>query len=57
MGFIRHEPNAYYKKKCSFENQNYTYAIGSGYSLKSCSPAEIFSALPDNLKLINILIM
>jgi hypothetical protein len=39
------------KTAAYFEKATVYHSHGSGYSLKSCSPAELFAALPDNPKL------
>lgn len=39
------------KTAAYFEKATVYHSHGSGYSLKSCSPAELFAALPDNSKL------
>lgn len=39
------------KTAAYFEKATVYHSHGSGYSLKSCSPAVLFAALPDNSKL------
>ena len=39
------------KTAANLEKATVYHSHGSGYSLKSCSPAELFAALPDNSKL------
>ena len=39
------------KTAANLEKATVYHSHGSGYSLKSCSPAELFAALPNDLKL------
>jgi hypothetical protein len=50
MGFKRHIYQKSIKKEGSFvySKTTFKHSIGSSYSLKSCSSAELFSASLDN---------
>ena len=50
MSFVRHITNRMGIKK-EARNQTSFHSIGLGYSLWSCSPAELHYASPNNVKL------
>lgn len=52
MSFLRHETESISMQK-EAGNPAPHYAIGSGYSLLSCSPAELSAASPDKTNLQN----
>jgi len=48
-GFLRHITKRMYEKRAAMLYQGCSiYPIGSEYSLKSCSSAELFSTFSDN---------